>query len=453
MVTLGKLSALERRIAVVTASHIEMHYAMLGFMFMYGDEIPGCVTGPGGQRAADAIDRLLAEENVHGLILAGFSGGLDPTLKLGDLVRPRWVTNEDGQTYELHDDAPPTPLTQQSNVQEPTILTVSRLVATPRKKRALCNQWQASCVDMESFHVAEVAAKHGIPLRIIRAISDAATETLPEVVTTWLTRFGRTNTTAIVRYILTHPWRLSLLLKLKRSAAVAGGMLCDAVLDDWRKWAYYNHILLFGGAFDPPQNAHVKLPELVRQAIGADVVAYIPAAQPPLKTFEAYASPQDRLAMLRLALKDQPHAIVLTDEIERGGESYTVDTLLGLRDRVAKEAKLRLLIGADHARQFICWRDWRKIVELAEPVIMLRPPETRESLLASLPSELNRNEWAERIVDVPVMEGSSTEVRRRVANGESVDKLVPNEVERYIRERGLYGFRPSLQPSPEERGS
>lgn len=203
----------------------------------------------------------------------------------------------------------------------------------------------------------------------------------------------------------------------------------------------YNHLILFGGSFDPPHVAHVALPMAVREKVGADVVAYIPAAKAPHKLDKVQTDPAHRLAMLRLALEGEPYALVVADEIDRGatGEpSYTVDTLAALRHRLGPDVKLNLLIGADQVRIFDQWREPKRIIELAEPLVMLRPPDTRESLLASLPNDRVRAEWAPRLVDVPAVNISSTAVRERVARGESINGWVHPAVERYIREHGLY---------------
>ncbi len=201
------------------------------------------------------------------------------------------------------------------------------------------------------------------------------------------------------------------------------------------------HILVFGGTFDPPTRAHVELPELVRQRIAADAVAYVPAAQSPLKLGRPPTPPRHRLAMLRLALGDQACATILTDELDRaadGRPSYTVDTLRGLRARLAPEATLRLLIGADQYRLFARWREAEEIVRLAEPLVMVRPPETREQLLRDPPAVGSAEDWARRFVETPRLEVSATEVRERVAAGLPIERLVPAAVAAYIARHGLY---------------
>lgn len=202
--------------------------------------------------------------------------------------------------------------------------------------------------------------------------------------------------------------------------------------------AGYKNILLFGGSFDPPHRAHVALPQQSAQAIGADLIAYIPAGRAPHKLDQVQTDPQHRLAMLRLALDAQPGAVpmvVLTDEVDRGpGEpSYTVDTLEALHQRVDTGATLRLLIGADQLRIFDSWRKPARIIELAEPVVMVRPPDTREGLLDSLPSD-QREAWARRFVAVDQMDISSTQVRGQAGSSDMICDAVTD----YIRTHALY---------------
>lgn len=196
-------------------------------------------------------------------------------------------------------------------------------------------------------------------------------------------------------------------------------------------------VLLFGGSFDPPTLAHIQLPPIVADAIDADVIAYIPTLNPPHKPGRKLASARDRVAMLRRAVADEPRAVVLTLEIDResGRPSYTVDTLRELRDRTT--AELRLLVGADQVKLFDTWREPEAIQTLAEPVVMVRPPETVESLLASLPQR-QRDVWRRRLVVVPALDISATEARDLLAERRNVDHLIAPAVADYIKERGLY---------------
>jgi len=202
--------------------------------------------------------------------------------------------------------------------------------------------------------------------------------------------------------------------------------------------AGYRNILLFGGSFDPPHLAHVALPQQAAQAIGADLIAYIPAGRAPHKLDREQTDPRHRLAMLRLAFDDKPRPIptaVLTDEIDRGPDepSYTVDTLERLHEQIDQGATLRLLIGADQLRIFDSWRKPERVIALAQPVVMVRPPDTREALLASL-AESQRSAWQGRLVDVDQMDVSSTQIREQP----DASEMVSDAVAAYIREHGLY---------------
>jgi len=202
-----------------------------------------------------------------------------------------------------------------------------------------------------------------------------------------------------------------------------------------------NNLIIFGGSFDPPHRAHIELPGQVLRQTGADLVAYVPAAAAPLKIAAQQSPAADRLAMLRAALAGCDHALVMTDEIDRAANnepSYTVDTLENLRRRLSDDVKLRLLIGVDQLAQFDRWKNAERIIELADPLVMARPLCDAGDLISSIPDAQQRGWWARRLVAVEPMDISSTDIRRRVANGEPITRLVPPAVEAYIREHGLY---------------
>ena len=145
--------------------------------------------------------------------------------------------------------------------------------------------------------------------------------------------------------------------------------------------------------------------------------------------------------MIWLAVADRANAWVDRREIERAGPSYTADTLRELAGELPG-TELRLLIGADMALIFDQWREPEVIEHLAEPVVMVRPPHDRHSLLAALPAAA-RDRWSDRVVEVPAMDLSSSQIRQAIATGR-FDELgddLPAEVIDYIRLHKLYGLR------------
>lgn len=200
-------------------------------------------------------------------------------------------------------------------------------------------------------------------------------------------------------------------------------------------------VIVFGGTFDPPHWGHVRLPEQVRQRCEADAVVYVPAGRSPHKLDREQSDAADRLAMLELALQGAAHAMIFREEIDRGeGDepSYTVDTLEQLAKRLDANATMRLLIGTDQALAFERWRNPARVAELAEPVVMLRPPQTRKAFLSQFDHAGTRSLWARRLVDVDRLDVSSTQVRAHVRAGKPIDELVPPPVGRYIEQHGLY---------------
>lgn len=200
-------------------------------------------------------------------------------------------------------------------------------------------------------------------------------------------------------------------------------------------------VLIFGGTFDPPHLAHTALPPLVARRLGCDRILYVPASANPLKAGTPPTAAEHRLAMLRLALADVPDAEISTLELDRPGPSYTVDTLRSLREQLGPEVELRLLLGSDQALSFHRWREWEKILDLATPAVMVRPPLDAASFGAQLAAVYPRGEadrWLGWSTPVPQMDICATELRSRLAAGDDVRGLIQPAVIRYIRTHGLY---------------
>lgn len=212
-------------------------------------------------------------------------------------------------------------------------------------------------------------------------------------------------------------------------------------MSDWSNW---HRILVYGGTFDPPHRAHVQLPGIVARHIGADGVLYIPAGRPPHKPDLNRTDGAHRLAMLRLALADCRNTAIWDYELKQSAPSYTVHTLQALRELVPKDTQLRLLMGMDMALIFDKWREPGRIEALAQPLVMVRPPDDCATFLGKLDASV-RQRWADRVVAVEPMDVSSRSLREAMAQhglGDAhVMKNLAPAVRGYILEHGLYGVR------------
>ncbi len=192
---------------------------------------------------------------------------------------------------------------------------------------------------------------------------------------------------------------------------------------------------IFGGSFDPVHNGHLALARACQQQAKLDEVRFTPTAIQPLKHKGPRATDSQRLEMLRLATRDEPTWRACSIEIDRGGFSYTVDTLRQIHEELP-DAALFFLIGADAVCDVAKWKEPREIFRLATPLVVCRATSVLPDLeqFASICTENTRPQ----AIEMPAILVSSSEIRSRVAAGEAVDDLVPDAVGRYITQHGLY---------------
>lgn len=201
-------------------------------------------------------------------------------------------------------------------------------------------------------------------------------------------------------------------------------------------------MLFFGGTFDPVHHGHLIVARAVCERGGYERVVLVPAATPPHKR-PAAASGAHRLAMLRLAVGDDPVFAIDDIELRRAGPSYTYDTLAALRQREGADVELHWLIGADMLADLPQWHRVQDVLTLARLIVAVRPPwdERLDTLLADLRGALDTrvvDALAESVVDVPRVEIASSAIRARVADGRSIRYLVPEPVRAYMRDQRLY---------------
>ena len=193
---------------------------------------------------------------------------------------------------------------------------------------------------------------------------------------------------------------------------------------------------IYGGTFDPVHLGHLLLAEHCREQHQLDQVWFLPAARNPHKADSAPATGKHRIAMLNFAIAGMPEFSVCDVELQREGASYTVDTLAGIHEQQPDD-ELFFLMGEDSLTDLPRWREPERILELATIVAVNRGRATVEghSAIAHFGSAL-----AQRFVQasMPACEISATELRRRVASGQSIRFQTPRPVEIYIRENGLY---------------
>lgn len=193
---------------------------------------------------------------------------------------------------------------------------------------------------------------------------------------------------------------------------------------------------MFGGSFNPIHTGHIQLAQAFVKKLSLDRVLIIPTYIPPHKQCDNSVSPQDRLQMCRLAIKDLPFAQVSDIEIQRKGASYTYLTLQELSQQY-KNDELFLITGADMFMSIQTWKHPEIIFSLATVCGVPRNDDDINRLKKQ--AEYLKTLGAKtEILDAGVITVSSTEIRRKIQNGESTDGLLTNEVREYIDKNKLY---------------
>jgi nicotinate-nucleotide adenylyltransferase len=192
---------------------------------------------------------------------------------------------------------------------------------------------------------------------------------------------------------------------------------------------------ILGGSFNPPHTGHLILAENVREQLELDKMIFIPSGKHALKDQKSMADAEHRLNMARIAFEKNSSFEVSDIEIQKaktGMVNYTVDTMIDLYNMYQKDfIKLYLIIGIDNLIEFPEWKDPHKLFILAEVVVMNRPG----FLIQDVSVEFSRKAC---YLSVPMLEISSSDIRKRVGENRSIKYLVDPEVEKYIRDNNLY---------------
>lgn len=194
---------------------------------------------------------------------------------------------------------------------------------------------------------------------------------------------------------------------------------------------------IMGGTFDPVHIGHLLAAEWVRSEFAMDKVIFVPAASPPHKNAGEITSIEHRYQMVELAIKDNPYFEISPLEKERGGKSYTVDTMAYFKE-LYPEKDLYFIMGADSLLSFPAWKNTDLLVKLCSFIVVSRPgyvvPD-RFWETKGLPALLRQKLY---LVEIPGMDISSSQIRERVKRDKSIKYLLPREIEEYIYKHKLY---------------
>lgn len=212
-------------------------------------------------------------------------------------------------------------------------------------------------------------------------------------------------------------------------------------------------IAILGGSFNPIHIGHLILADSVCASLGYDKVLFVPTFRPPHKEMAEEVSSESRLEMVRAAVKDDPRFEVEPCEIERGGISYTWDTVCFLEEKYKSilEGKIGVVFGEDLISDYDKWEHSAELAEKADLILALRPKSKKEKKkfenaptekYGKNPMHVTRETfpYPHKTVENPKIELSSSEIRRKIAENGAWRYLVSEGVFEYILERKLYGF-------------
>ena len=193
---------------------------------------------------------------------------------------------------------------------------------------------------------------------------------------------------------------------------------------------------VFGGTFDPIHIGHLVAAEETRVQLSLERVVFVPAGLPPHKLANHISPVEHRLAMVQLAIASNPYFTVSRVDIDRFGPCYTVDTMELLRDEWGPDTELYFIMGSDSLADILTWHKPERLIRLCRLAVVKRPGydvdiEELDRLLPGIASRV-------RFINSPLIDVASCDIRRRVREGLSIKYQVPEVVEKYIYEHGLY---------------
>jgi len=186
-----------------------------------------------------------------------------------------------------------------------------------------------------------------------------------------------------------------------------------------------------GGTFDPIHIAHLIVAAEALDLLGLDRVIFVPSARPPHKNGGEVTPVAHRLEMVRLAIEGDPRLAMSDLEARRSAPSYTIDTIRQFRDELGEDERLFFIMGADSLAQFFTWKDPLDLLAACEFAVVPRPGAGHDE-------DDPRIREKAHMLDTPLIEISSRDIRERVRTGRSIRYLVPDGVRAYIEKKNLY---------------
>ena len=202
-------------------------------------------------------------------------------------------------------------------------------------------------------------------------------------------------------------------------------------------------IVLFGGSFDPVHSGHLEVAKASLQKLCAEKVIFIPANRSPHKSYNTFASAKDRYEMIRIAVKNEASFLVDDCEIVRPQPSYTLDTIKHFKKQYSEDTELLFLIGADTIADLDKWYKIDELLKLCRLCTMYRGGFEKPdfSVLKNVFTDDDIDRLQNDIIETPMLNISSTDIRKTISEGKTINDIVPNEVVEYIRKNGLYSSR------------
>lgn len=199
-----------------------------------------------------------------------------------------------------------------------------------------------------------------------------------------------------------------------------------------------DRIGIMGGTFDPIHYGHLAAAEAARAEFHLDRVIFIPAGNPPHKQLQSITDPEHRYRMTVLATSSNPCFEASRIEVDKSGLSYTFDTVRELRRIYGKDVTIYFITGADAVLELLTWYKIRELLEICSFIAVTRPGYNRRELEQKI-HEISSKFGGEIIcIEVPLLDISSTDIRERFRRGKPIKYLLPEAVENYIIENGLY---------------